>query len=108
MNLNIGGYKMILLISFIFIIVEAKVTLVQSEFPIKIGAEDASSCDTIGSSFDVNEPPQAGAEKQYVVVGGKTKSNNLLSSVTGCQANYIPFFQIFSQYNTPMGLANNF
>jgi hypothetical protein len=78
--------------------------LVQTDFPIKIGLNDASSCDTVGSTFDV-DAPYSTTIKQLVVVGGKSKSKALLESKTGCYTDFMPFIQIFSQYNPNMGLA---
>ena len=49
-------HKLIFVISILLMMTEARVTLLQNEFPIKIGASDPSNCDTIGSTFDVNEP----------------------------------------------------
>ena len=43
-----------------FLIHLALADLTQSQFPIKIGQNDASSCDTFGSSFDMDEPATNG------------------------------------------------
>ena len=93
---------MLITILVMYLIIIVRTQLVKTDFPIKIGVNDASSCDTVGSTFDVDEPASS-ANKQLVLVGGKTKSKALLEAKTGCYTEFVPFIQTFSQYNPNMG-----
>ena len=95
---------MLITILAVYLIIMVRTQLVQTDFPIKIGVNDASSCDTVGSTFDVDEP-WGSSTKQLVLVGGKTKSKALLEAKTGCYTEFVPFIQIFDQYNPNMGLS---
>jgi hypothetical protein len=39
-----------------YLITIVRSALDQTDFPIKIGENDASSCDTVGSAFDIDDP----------------------------------------------------
>ena len=39
-----------------YLITIVRTQLLQTDFPIKIGDNDASSCDTVGSAFDIDDP----------------------------------------------------
>jgi hypothetical protein len=69
------------------------IVVTQSQFPLKVGENDGSSCDTMGSTFDIDEP--GGSLDQYILIGGKTKSKAFLQSQTGCYTEFVPFIQIY-------------